>query len=58
MRWWDNPLGEVIVCTWDPAEAEDAQVHRETKGGVRALAAALRRVDGRGPAEFHRFISQ
>jgi len=48
VRWWDNPLGELIrliVCTWDPAEAEDAQVQREAKGGVRALAAALRRVD-------------
>ena len=45
VRWWDTPLGELIVCTWDPVEAEDAQVHLEAKGGVRALAAALRRAD-------------
>ena len=45
VRWWDNHQGELVVCTWDPVEAEDAQVHREAKGGVRALAAALRRVD-------------
>jgi len=54
VRWWDNPLGELIVCTWDPAEAEDAQVHREAQGGVRALAAALRRVDLRNSISIFR----
>lgn len=45
LRWQHNLQGELIVCTWDPGEAEDAQVQREAKGGVRALAAALKIAD-------------
>jgi len=48
VRWWDNFDGKLVVCTWDPGEAEDAQVHREAKGGVRALEAAAKLVDLRG----------
>lgn len=48
IRWWDNYDGELVVSTWDSTESEDAQVHREAKGGVRALQAASRLVDLRG----------
>ena len=42
VQWWNNSQGELVACTWDPVEAEDAEAHREAKGGVYAPAAALR----------------
>ena len=48
VRWWGDYEGKLVACTWGPGEADVAQVHREARGGVRALAAAAQLVDLHG----------
>ncbi len=48
IRWWGDFEGKLVVSTWGPGEAEDAQVRREARGGVRALEAAAQLVDLHG----------
>ena len=48
VRWWGDFEGKLVACTWGPGEADVAQVHREARGGVRALAAAAQLVNLHG----------
>ena len=45
---WGDLDGKLVVSTWGPGEAEDAQVSREARGSVCALKAAGQLVDLHG----------